>query len=295
MIVLSACPCCTSKDLIRVLSAKDHAISHEVFDIWHCNACSGRFTQAVPGKDEIGKYYQSENYISHSDTKKGFINSVYHYVRKRTLSGKKKLVNKYTRLSQGNILDVGAGTGAFLDTMSLSGWRVTGVEPDLSARQKAKALYELKLQPAEDLFTLPPQSFDAITMWHVLEHVHDLHHYMAQLKKLLMPRGVLFIAVPNYTGYDAKVYKEFWAGYDVPRHLYHFSPTAITQLLLQHGMQLKDIKPMWYDSFYVSMLSENYKTGKNNYLNALWTGYVSNWKALFDKERCSSLIYIVTH
>jgi hypothetical protein len=117
---------------------------------------------------------------------------------------------------------------------------------------------------------------------------------MDQLKKLLKLTGCLFIAIPNYACYDEKIYKEFWAGYDVPRHLYHFSPTSITQLLLQHGLQLKEIKPMWYDSFYVSMLSEKYKTGKNNFLNACWNGYVSNWKALFNKERCSSIIYIVT-
>lgn len=295
MIIYSDCPCCNSNDLVKVLSARDHTVSGSVFDIWHCNTCTTRFTQEVPDKNEIGKYYRSENYISHSDTKKGFINSLYHYVRGRTLRGKRKLVEKYTNLSTGNLLDIGAGTGAFLHTMERSGWNVTGLEPDEIARQNANTLYGLSFKDPGELVSLPQQSFDAITMWHVLEHVHDLHGYMEQLKKILKPNGCLFIAVPNYTCYDENVYKEWWAAYDVPRHLYHFSPKAITQLLLKHGLQLKDVKPMWYDSFYVSMLSEKYKTGKNNFISAAWTGYISNWKALFDKERCSSLIYIVKH
>ena len=294
MIVYSACPCCKGVDISKVLSAADHTVSNETFEIWQCNVCTARFTQNVPDKNEIEKYYKSENYISHSDTKQGFINSLYHFVRKRTLNGKRKLVEKYTKLSIGKILDIGAGTGAFLQVMQKSEWEVTGFEPDETARENAKKLYGLSLQPSEELFNLKAETFDAITLWHVLEHVHELHEYMDQLKKLLKLTGCLFIAIPNYACYDEKIYKEFWAGYDVPRHLYHFSPTSITQLLLQHGLQLKEIKPMWYDSFYVSMLSEKYKTGKNNFLNACWNGYVSNWKALFNKERCSSIIYIVT-
>ena len=294
MIVYSACPCCNGVDISKVLSAADHTVSNETFEIWQCNVCTARFTQNVPDKSEIEKYYKSENYISHSDTKQGFINSLYHFVRKRTLNGKRKLVEKYTKLSIGKILDIGAGTGAFLQVMQKSEWDVTGFEPDETARENAKKLYGLSLQPSEELFNLKAETFDAITLWHVLEHVHELHEYMDQLKKLLKLTGCLFIAIPNYACYDEKIYKEFWAGYDVPRHLYHFSPTSITQLLLQHGLQLKEIKPMWYDSFYVSMLSEKYKTGKNNFLNACWNGYVSNWKALFNKERCSSIIYIVT-
>ena len=295
MINYSFCPCCKSENIAKALSAKDHTVSNEVFEIWQCNTCTARFTQNVPDKNEIKKYYKSEDYISHSDTKKGFINSLYHTVRKRTLHGKRMTVEKFTKLSTGKVLDIGAGTGAFLNTMDKAGWEVTGIEPDDTARENAKKLYGLSLLPPQELFTLPPQFFDAITMWHVLEHVHELHEYIDQLKKLLKPTGCLFIAVPNYTCYDEKVYKEFWAAYDVPRHLYHFSPVSVTQLLLQHGLQLKAIKPMWFDSFYVSMLSEKYKSGKNNFLKAGWSGYVSNWKALFNKEKCSSIIYIVTH
>lgn len=302
MIVYTACPCCRATNIAKVLTAKDFTVSDEMFEVWQCNVCTLRFTQNIPDKDEIVKYYKSYNYISHSDTKEGFINSLYHFVRKRTLIAKRNLIIKYSqkmyfpiKSSEKKILDIGAGTGAFLHIMQKNDWKVTGIEPDETARENAKKLYGLSLQQPEELFTLPAQSFDAITLWHVLEHVHDLHEYMHQLKKLLKATGSLFIAVPNYTSYDAKVYKEFWAGYDVPRHLYHFSPTAVTQLLLQHGLQLKKIKPMWYDSFYISMLSEKYKTGKNNFIPAFITAYVSNWKALFNKEKCSSIIYIVTN
>ena len=293
MIVYSSCPCCNSGKIAIALSAKDHTVSGETFQVWHCGNCTARFTQNVPDQAQINKYYKSEAYISHSDTQKGLINRMYHMVRKRTLAGKKKLVQKYTGLSAGKLLDIGAGTGAFLHTMNRSGWEVTGFEPDDTARENAKRLFGIRLQVPDELFQLAPQSFDAITLWHVLEHVHDLHLYMDQFKKLLKPSGVLIVAVPNYTSYDANVYRENWAAYDVPRHLYHFSPASVTQLLLQHGLQLHAIKPMWFDSFYVSMLSEKIKTGKNNLVSAAWTGYVSNWKAFFNPEKCSSIIYII--
>ena len=294
MIVYTACPCCNSESIASVLFARDHTVSDEIFEIWQCNDCTARFTQNFPDKSEIVKYYKSENYISHSDTKKGFINSLYHSVRKRTLRSKRILIEKNIGLSSGKILDIGGGIGAFLHTMKQAGWEVTGVEPDEKARENAKKLYGINLQSPKELTNLLPQTFDAITLWHVLEHVHELHEYVSQLKKLLKPTGYLFIAVPNYTSYDARVYKEFWAGYDIPRHLYHFSPTSIKKLLFQHGLQLNEIKPMWYDSFYVSMLSEKYKTSKHNFLRSTWNGFISNWKALFDNQRCSSIIYIVT-
>ena len=295
MIVYTACPCCDGEDIKKVLSAKDHTVSNEIFDIWHCNRCTARFTQNIPDATEIGKYYQSENYISHSETKKGLINSLYHLVRKKTLDDKKDLLKRYTKLSTGKVLDIGAGTGAFLHCMMQHNWEVTGIEPDATARENAKKFYGVNLLSDEELFSGTLQNFDAITLWHVLEHVHDLHKYLGYLKKILKPGGCLFIAVPNYTSYDAGVYKEFWAAYDVPRHLYHFSPASFAKLVVKHGLQLKKIKPMWYDSFYVSMLSEKYKTGKNNFINAACNGFVSNVKTLFDNKKCSSVIYIITH
>ena len=292
-IVRTECPVCKNKNIYFVLKAKDQTVSSEEFEIWQCDACLLRFTQGVPDKEEIVRYYKSENYISHSDIDKGLINSLYHKVRKRTLVSKKKLIEKYTGISNGRLLDVGCGTGSFLNTMKQAGWSVTGLEPDNAARTKAKQLYDLDIQPAEMLFKEMPATFDAITLWHVLEHVHDLHEYVSQLKILLKPDGRLFIAVPNYTCYDQEIYKAFWAAYDVPRHLYHFSPDAMISLLPEHQLKLKAIKPMLFDSFYVSLLSEKYKTGKVNLVMAFMNGLVSNYKALKDKEKCSSVIYII--
>jgi 2-polyprenyl-3-methyl-5-hydroxy-6-metoxy-1,4-benzoquinol methylase len=294
MIFYEECPCCGQKSIGLALSAEDYTVSHRRFEIWECTDCTARFTQNIPGINEIGAYYQSENYVSHSDTNEGLINNLYHRVRNRTLIQKKRMVEKITGTSAGTILDVGCGTGAFLHTMQQSGWKITGLEPDETARKKAKELYDLNLDNPDKLFSLPADSFEIITMWHVLEHVHDLHGYIKRLRELLNPEGKLFIAVPNYTSYDAKVYKEFWAAYDVPRHLYHFSPGSMHKLLSIHDLQINTIKPMWYDSFYVSMLSEKYKGGKSNILKAFLRGAVSNFKAIRSTKNCSSIIYVVS-
>jgi 2-polyprenyl-3-methyl-5-hydroxy-6-metoxy-1,4-benzoquinol methylase len=294
MIVYTSCPNCGDTNISKVLAAKDHTVSKEEFEIWECKNCTLRFTQNIPGQENIGRYYQSENYISHSDTSKGLINNLYHKVRKRTLVQKKKLIEKATKKKTGNILDVGAGTGAFLNTMKNANWNCTGIEPDKNAREKALELYHINLKEAEKLYSLPPETFDAITLWHVLEHVHELHKYVEQLKNLLSKDGKLFIAVPNYTSGDEKIYDEFWAAYDVPRHLYHFSPKAMQDLLNRHGLKVEALKPMWYDSVYVSMLSEKYKTGDSHPIRALINGTISNLETVSDKTKCSSLIYIAS-
>jgi 2-polyprenyl-3-methyl-5-hydroxy-6-metoxy-1,4-benzoquinol methylase len=288
------CPACGSSSIQRVLVAKDYTVSGKEFEIWECGKCTLRFTQHVPPAEEIGPYYQSESYISHTDTRKGLVNRLYHVVRGITLKSKQRLIEKVTGKKSGQLLDVGAGTGAFLHHMRKQGWLVEGLEPDHSARTRAEQQYQLVLLPSDYLFKLEPASKDVITLWHVLEHVHRLQDYMEQLKKLLKPGGRLIIAVPNYTSGDAQQYGATWAAYDVPRHLYHFSPKAMKQLIQQHGLQLKAIRPMWFDSYYVSMLSEKYKTGKQSLVKGALAGAVSNGKALFNRERCSSLIYIIT-
>ena len=251
------------------------------------------FTQNVPEQEQIGRYYQSENYISHSDTQKGFINQLYHRIRKITLSSKRKLIQTETGLQTGNILDVGCGTGAFLNTMKYAGWKITGLEPDEGARKTAQSLYKIEPLPSPLIFQLPQAEYDAVTAWHVMEHVHQLHEYVEQIKMILTPKGKAFIAVPNYTSGDATSYKENWAAYDVPRHLYHFSPKSMSELMKMHGMEVIKMKPMWFDSFYVSMLSEQYKNNKGNIVRAFLNGLGSNAKALFNNSKCSSVIYVI--
>ncbi len=293
MIHYSSCPLCRSNSIQPALEAKDHTVSQETFPIWHCNACSARFTQDVPGQENIGAYYASAGYISHSDTREGIINNLYHIVRKRTLASKRKLVSKATGIHKGNLLDIGCGTGAFLHTMQSAGWTITGLEPDAAARVKAGELYNINPQEPNRLFELTPDSYDAITMWHVLEHVHQLHEYMKQITNLLTKNGKLFIAVPNYTSGDAGAYGENWAAWDVPRHLYHFSPLSMEKLVIMHGLKFVAVKPMWFDSFYVSMLSEKYKNGKGNIIKAVFNGFLSNLKAIGSTKKCSSVIYII--
>lgn len=287
------CPVCGSATINPVLSVKDHTVSHETFMIAECNDCSVRFTQDVPDSQSISPYYKSEAYISHTNTSKGLINSVYQLVRKKTMIGKRKLVQNATGLQQGKLLDVGSGIGTFAHEMKQNGWDVTGLEPDADARKLAAQLYQIELAGINQFYKLPAGNFDAITLWHVLEHVHDLQVYVQQLKKLLSGRGKLFIAVPNYTSKDAAVYKECWAAYDVPRHLYHFSPRAMQVLMERNGLKVEEHKAMWYDSFYISMLSSKYKNGKPNFLAACWYGLLSNIAALGNKRKCSSVIYII--
>jgi 2-polyprenyl-3-methyl-5-hydroxy-6-metoxy-1,4-benzoquinol methylase len=292
-VTYTSCPVCGSAALNKALVAKDYLVSEKEFEIWACADCTLRFTQYVPDSNSISHYYQSDNYISHSGTNKGLINSLYHAVRKITLSDKRRLIASVTQTDSGSLLDIGAGTGAFVGHMQMNGWQATGLEPDEAARRNALDVNKVDLLTPDTFFDFPPDSFDVITMWHVLEHVHDLHIYMKQLKKILKPGGKIFIAVPNYTSYDAGYYKGFWAAYDVPRHLYHFSPEAIFQLLKIHGLQMLATRAMWYDAFYISLLSEKYQKRKKNLVRGFFVALISNFKAFVDKEHCSSLIYII--
>lgn len=293
-IVFDHCPFCNSEKIHPVLVAKDYTVSQENFEVWHCSTCTNRFTQSIPDIQNIGPYYQSATYVSHSDTDKGLINRLYHLVRSYTLGSKRKMITRISGLNQGVLLDIGAGTGAFANTMLQAGWEVTGLEPDPIARENAKQKHGIHLRSAEEVYSLPASSFDVITLWHVLEHVHDLHGYFKQFKQLLKPGGKLVIAVPNYTSKDASQYGQYWAAWDVPRHLYHFSPAGMKHLAGLHGFTVQSMHPMWFDAFYVSMLSEQYKNGKGNLLGAFFTGLMSNLNAIGDKRKCSSLIYIIS-
>lgn len=291
-LVLDHCPFCKGEKIHPVLVAKDYTVSQENFEVWHCSTCTNRFTQSIPDIQHIGPYYQSATYVSHSDTDKGLINRLYHLVRSYTLGSKRNMIKNVSGLDKGTLLDIGAGTGAFATTMLQAGWEVTGLEPDPIARENAQQKHGIQLRSAEEVYSLPASSFDVITLWHVLEHVHDLHGYFKQFKQLLKPGGKLVIAVPNYTSKDASYYEQYWAAWDVPRHLYHFSPAGMTHLAGLHGFTIQSMRPMWFDAFYVSMLSEQYKNGKANLLGAFFRGILSNLAALGDKRKCSSLIYV---
>jgi 2-polyprenyl-3-methyl-5-hydroxy-6-metoxy-1,4-benzoquinol methylase len=284
------CPVCKGNHLKEVFVVEDFSITHEKFHVVECSDCELRFTDNAPDEAVMGRYYQSAVYVSHSNTKKGIINRLYHIARSFTLESKRAFVQKATGKAVGMHLDVGSGTGTFVHVMEKAGWSTIGLEPDEAARETAAKLYKADVFPADHLFSLPAGTYNAITMWHVLEHVHRLDEYIAQLKKLLAPGGKLIIAVPNYTSADAQHYGTHWAAYDVPRHLYHFAPKSMRALMERHGLTVIKTQPMWLDSFYISMLSEKYKKG--NFLKALLFGLLSNLKTIFNREKCSSVIYV---
>lgn len=292
-ITYKICPLCNSSDINAAFGVQDYTVSKEEFIIFNCNTCTARFTQNIPSQKQIGAYYKSDAYISHSDTKKGLISKLYHTVRNITLKRKKNLINKQTKNQKGKLLDIGAGTGAFAYTMQQNGWQITALEPDEVATEVALTKYKLVLQPLENFYSLPKHQYNAITLWHVLEHVHDLQGYFKKFSELLATNGKLFIAVPNYTSFDAEWFKEFWAAYDVPRHLYHFSPKSMQQLADLHGFTIVKQKRMLFDSFYVSLLSTQYQSQKINYFTALIVGLCSTVASIFHKEKCSSIIYIL--
>ncbi len=290
----SPCPICNKEDISTLLHTKDYSLTGEDFQIIQCANCSLEYTDPVPSKDLIAPYYNFPSYISHTDSKEGFVNKLYHKVRNRTLIQKTNWVQSLFTGHKGHILEVGAGTGAFANAMSKKGWKLTALEPDAASRQKALENYAIQLLPIEELYTLEPAKYEVITLWHVLEHVHDLNAYMKAFYSLLKPNGRLIIAVPNYTSYDADFYKKYWAAYDVPRHLYHFSPLSMHYLAKKHKMSIVQKLPMWFDSFYVSLLSEKYKkSGFLGMLRAFFVGCISNLTAIRNKDRGSSIIYVI--
>ncbi|MBK9190601.1 MAG: class I SAM-dependent methyltransferase [Crocinitomicaceae bacterium] len=286
MKTIANCPVCQHSHYSQVLEVKDHSVSGELFKIVACNNCGLQYTNPVPEEALIGNYYKSDSYVSHSSSKEGLINRVYHVVRWYSLRKKVKLIGK---LSAGrNLLDIGAGTGHFLKVAKDKGWRFVGLEPDADARSFAKTSNEVDLLPIEQLHNQIDGQFDVITMWHVLEHVYHLQRDLERIVKLLKEDGCLVVAVPNRLSYDARKYQAFWAAYDVPIHLYHFVPDDMRRIASIHGLVLVNILPMPFDSFYVSMLSEKYKNG--NIIRGILTGLKSNWLA--KDEFWSSQIYI---
>ncbi len=265
---------------------KDHSVSQEEFSLIYNDELDYYITTPIPSNLEI--YYESDNYISHTDATKSIQDKLYQSVKKINLRNKLNLINQYAPNTK-NLLDVGAGTGDFLKQAQLNGWTIAGIEPNPKARDLAKKK-NITLVPSLEEITEP--LYDVITLWHVLEHLPNLETQINQLHNLLKPKGTLVIAVPNYKSYDANYYKEYWAAYDVPRHLYHFSRNAISRIFSRYKFDLLRTKPMLFDAYYVSLLSEKYKTGKSNYIKAFMVATISNIRGFFNKEH-SSIIYVL--
>ena len=268
------------------MSCVDYTVSKESYELLMNPTYNMMVTLPVPS--DLENYYKSEDYISHTNASKKVFDKLYQRVRKHTLQKKLTLINSFNS-SEKKLLDIGSGTGDFLATCQNNGWNVFGVEPSKEARKISE---NKKMKAVTDLSLLKESSFDVITLWHVLEHVENLLEYIELLRTKLKPDGVLIIAVPNYNSFDANYYKEYWAAFDVPRHLWHFSQESIRKLFSQVYMKVERTIPMKFDSYYVSLLSEKYKSGRNKIFKAFYIGFLSNFKARSTSEY-SSLIYVI--
>lgn len=306
--LLTSCPVCSGNTFTPFIACTDYTVSRGTFQIVSCETCGFVATSPRPTEAEAYKYYQSENYISHSNTRKGLINKVYAAVRNYSIKKKESLLREFlrqTELVEGDarfdklnvtpkLLDHGCGTGEFLNYCKQNGWDATGLEPGDDARNLAIANYNLPVIKETEIVSLPEKSFDAITLWHVLEHVYPLNERVAKLKTLLKDDGVLIVAVPNHNTAEEEAYKENWAAYDVPRHIWHFDQKSMKAVMKNNGLQVVDIRPMVFDAYYISMVSEGYngKQGIGAMLNGFLSGLKSNNSAKKTGEY-SSLIYII--
>ncbi len=284
---ITNCPVCKSVRFKHYLITKDHFLSKESFNISKCQECSLLFTNPRPSSENIGSYYDSEEYLSHN-SRSGLLASIYKIIRRRNIQHKYNIIK--SRVPKGKLLDVGAGTGSFLNFMQTKGWKVYGTEPNESARKQAVSS---GINVVEDIGKLNiPKKMDAITMWHSLEHVHNFDETVQYLASHLKKKGRLFIAVPNHESLDASIYKEYWAAWDVPRHLYHFNEKSIATLANLNGLKLKEKLPMKFDAYYISLMSEQYKTGHKNIYKMILNGWKSN---SYGKKtgHYSSMIYVL--
>jgi len=284
------CINCDCQDFTTVFSLKDYFYTQETFAIQQCTRCGLRITNPRPNEDALGAYYKTENYLSHSDRNVTLFDKMYHFIKKYNLNHKRSLVEKFH--TSGKIIDIGCGTGAFLGQFDNSRWKRLGFEPDDEAREIAKKVQGIEVNDLSVLNNLTDAKAEVITMWHVLEHVTRINEQLSQIKKLLAKDGILVIAVPMSNSYDANYYGNYWAAYDVPRHLYHFTKETLEQLLLKHGFRLVDKYPMKFDSFYISLLSEKYKKSGFPLLRALIKGISSNLAARTEKGTYSSMIFV---
>jgi len=269
------------------LNVKDYSVSQETFELLHDAELDMLITHPKPILEKLPSYYESNDYISHTDGKKTLFEKMYQFVKGIALKNKLKLINSQSQ--KGKILDIGAGVGDFLMTAKNDGWEIIGIEPN----EKAKSIAIKKgVFFVNDVKEIESHSLDVITMWHVLEHVPNLEEQIAELKRMIKPNGTIIIAVPNFNSFDANYYGKYWAAFDVPIHLWHFSKTAIQKLFAKKQLELVKILPMKFDSFYVSLLSEKYKTGKMNYFKAFWIGLQSNRYGKANSEY-SSHIYVL--
>lgn len=287
------CPVCNNTEIVRFITCSDHLVSGEEFSLSRCSSCNFLFTNDYPSEADSARYYESEDYISHSDSSLSLFDKAYQEVRSHMLKKKKNLVIKSTGLRTGKIMDIGSGTGHFLSVMKASGWQTEGIEINDKARDYARENLNIDTNPPDKTALFPDNSFDCITLWHVLEHFHDPFRYMAEIKRLLKPGGILLVALPNCSSCDASHYGKYWAAFDVPRHLWHFDPDTFNTFSGKTGFKSVLAKRLPFDVFYISILSEKHKETKFPSLTGLMKGFFFSAGTIFNKNKTSSLVFIL--
>ena len=283
------CSLCKS-ELKTIFTTKDYLVSGEKFDIVECSNCRLRMTNPFPDKEKIGNYYESDAYISHAEESKGIFDSIYNMVRSYMLGRKRKIVENSSGIKQGSLLDIGCGAGHFLSSLKENGWDVKGVDASQKARELVKSQFDIDVITPENWFN-SDETYDIITCWHSLEHVYDPWVYLEKIKTQLSVDGVLIVASPNYESTDGNKYGADWAAYDTPRHLYHFTPISMEKIMFNNEFLINEIHRMAFDAFYVSILSSQHM--EKSMISGIWNGFVSWLSCWVNKEKCSSLIYVM--
>ena len=269
------------------MKIKDHFLSKEEFEIRETEI-EGIF-KTYPIPENLGKYYESKDYISHHQDSNSLKEKIYKFAQSFNLNYKRNILSKIT-FENAKVLDYGCGAGEFLKHIE-NDVETFGFEPSDAARNFAKQK-TTKTKFVENLNEIENESLDVITLWHVFEHIENQSEILSLFYQKLKTNGYLIIAVPNHTSYDGKFYKEFWAAYDVPRHIFHFSKNGMKKLFNTENWKLEKIKPLLLDSYYISILSEKYKKNPLFFIFGGIRGAISNIKASKTGE-FSSLIYII--
>lgn len=287
------CPLCLSEKTDRYLRLKDHFLSKEEFDVFRCIDCGFIFTQDHPDEDNISDYYKSEDYFSHNDNAKSLSAILYKIARELMLKRKLRIIRKTSGLSTGVLLDIGSGSGHFAAFIKKNGWRVSGVEINKTVRERSSSEFNFPVFAPDRLSSLQSESFDCVTLWHSLEHFQEPFKYTYEIKRLLKPGGICILALPNSSSCDAEYYRESWGAWDVPRHLWHFTPETVRLFSEKSGFFIRDILSLPFDVYYVSTLSEKYRSARSPLVSGILKGIRFSILSVFNLKRSSSLIYIL--
>jgi len=267
------------------MKIKDHFFSQEVFEVLPSRHEGVLETFPKLNEQELSGYYNHENYISHQTKGKSLFDKAYQVAKRYMTKRKQNLVLRFHQ--EGRILDIGTGTGDFIRSFNSKDWDRYAIEPNKNLHD---SLNKNGIEILDDLEEITQHNFDVITLWHALEHIPDLEGTLKNIQAALNPGGTLIIAVPNFKSYDASFYKTYWAAWDVPRHVWHFSKSGLISLCEKFNFEFVTTSPLLLDAFYISMVSEKYRKS-NHILRAFWVGLYSNLQGMF-KNEYSSFIYM---